>query len=80
MSRYYIYHISGVKVGVTTNIKHRKYLYRKKHGINPDLEILEIIEDESDEFVGNREWEWADKLGYDRGTHYRNVKIKFHGK
>ena len=79
MKKYYIYHISGVKVGVTTKIKHREYLYRKQ-GKNYKLEVLEVIESEDYEEIGNREWEWADKLGYPRGTHYRNVKFKYHGK
>lgn len=79
MSRHYIYHINGTKVGVTTNIKHRKYLYRKKHGANPDLEILEVLENKSDGEVGDREWWWADRFGYERGTHYRHVRNKFHG-
>ena len=76
---HYIYHIPGVKVGVTTNIKHRRYLYRRNQGKNYDLEILEALAGKSDKEVGDREWEWADNLGYPRGTHYSHVKKKFHG-
>ena len=78
-NRHYIYHVRGVKVGVTTNIKHRRYLYRRDHGEKYELEVLDVLENKSDEEVGNIEWQWADKLGYPRGTHYRNVKAKFHG-
>ena len=80
MKKYYIYHIPGVKVGVTTKIKHRRYLYRKNQGKDYHLEVLEVLEGMTDEEVGDREWEWADKFRYPRGSHYKHTRIKFHGK
>jgi hypothetical protein len=69
-----IYHIPGVKVGCTVNLKMRKTQYPE----GTVIEILEIIKCTT-QVAGDREWEWADKLGYERGLHYAeynwNVKL-----
>ena len=77
--KYYIYHIQGLKVGVTTKIKHRRYMYRRDKGKNYELEVLEVMENVTEEEVGDREWWWADQFGYPRGTHYRHTKASWHG-
>jgi hypothetical protein len=60
-----IYHIPGVKVGCTVDFKTRQTQYEK----DTVFEVLEVIEC-TDQVAGDREWEWADKLGYERGLHY----------
>jgi hypothetical protein len=60
-----IYHIPGVKVGCTVDFNNRKKDYKE----DTVFETLEVIEC-TDQFAGDREWYWADALGYERGPHY----------
>jgi general stress protein YciG len=62
---YTIYHIPGVKVGCTVNFKARKMQYEE----GTVFDILEVIECTA-LVASDREWHWADKLGYERGTYY----------
>lgn len=71
--KFIIYHIPGVKVGCTTDIDSRVGLSIKLNGRLNDyssVEILEELENCTEEYAGDREWYWADKLGYKRGLHY----------
>jgi hypothetical protein len=62
-----IYHIPGKKVGCTRDINVRRRWYPK----GTVLEVLEILPEESSpQEAGDKEWEWADRLGYERGGHY----------
>ena len=67
---FYIYHITGRKVGCTNNLDRRKRQYEKDEGTIPDMIILEILQDKTVQQVGDIEWEWAKKFGYKRGNHY----------
>jgi hypothetical protein len=58
------------KVGVTRDLDSRRRWYRKKLGFHPVLRILETLFDATDEQAGDREWWWADQLGYRRGVHF----------
>jgi hypothetical protein len=60
-----IYHIPGVKVGCTVNFECRKKEYKE----GTVFYILEVIECTA-QVAGDREWYWADRLGYERGRHY----------
>jgi hypothetical protein len=68
---YYIYHIPGIKVGATSNPRFRFLEYYESYGRDVVIEIIEEWpEAVGVEFVGDREWYWADNMGYDRGWHY----------
>src|SRR5580700_1047370 len=67
---HYIYEIEGRKVGCCKDIEYRLQLYQDDEGISPKLVILEILHHKTDQEAGDIEWQWADKLGYRRGTHY----------
>jgi hypothetical protein len=64
-----IYHIPGVKVGCTNDFVRRKSDYPG----GTVFEIIEILEDFSDELAGDREFEWADYFGYTKGWHYKDT-------
>jgi hypothetical protein len=65
---YVVYHIIGVKVGCTDDYPRRCYRQGFKDG---EFEILDTWPmSVGDNFVGNREWEWCDAFGYERGPHY----------
>ena len=70
MNKFYIYEIPGRKVGCTKSIESRKMLYKKFENSTPEIILLETLENVTEQEAGDREWEWADKLGYKRGTHY----------
>jgi hypothetical protein len=63
-----IYHIPGLKVGCTSNFKKRQKAYPE----GTIFEVIEVLEGISEEAAGNREWEWADHYGYQRGGFYAN--------
>jgi hypothetical protein len=63
---YTIYHVVGVKVGCTSVFERRK----KQYSEDTVFEILEELDNCTDQFAGDREWWWADKFGYERGPHY----------
>ena len=75
---YYIYHIPGIKIGATKNLKSRLRYNFRKYQIEPI--VIETIEgpdiEEFWQVVGDREWELADLYGYDRGDHYRVIRKK----
>ena len=74
---FYIYEVPTKKVGATHEWDVRSKYNFELHLIKPI--ILETIEGPDDEdmwqIVGDREWELADELGYERGTHYRVMRI-----
>jgi hypothetical protein len=70
MITHIIYHISGRKVGCTNNLEIRKKMYFDAEGKIPNLEILEELQDKTDQEAGDIEWQWADRFGYKRGNHY----------
>ena len=63
-----IYLIPFKKIGCTNDIKRRMRQYPK----GTEFEILEELFGVDETIAGDREWLWADKLGYPRGTHYCN--------
>jgi hypothetical protein len=65
-----IYHIRGRKVGCTTNLDSRQQMYLRAEGRIPEMEILEVLRNKTDQEAGDIEWQWADRFGYHRGTHY----------
>ena len=70
MGKYIIYHIPGKKVGCTANLTQR---YASNTQISMEsIEILETVTGTSEQ-AGDREWEWADRFGYPRHTHYKYV-------
>lgn len=54
------------KVGCTQDLEHRK----KEYDMGRGVKILERLENVTTKEAGDREWYWADKLGYRRGNHY----------
>lgn len=70
MSTYYIYHIPDRKVGCTNNILSRMRAYERSEGQTPEYEILEILSNVTQQYAGDREHWWAEKLGYKREVHY----------
>lgn len=77
MITYYIYEIDGTKAGATKEPHIRDEYNFDRYQIEPKL--LETMEGADDEamwqIVGDREWQWADELGYERGTHYRVMRL-----
>lgn len=71
MITHIIYHIPGRKVGCTKSLEGRKSWYSK----DTIFEVLEELEDKTDQEAGDIEWAWADKFGYRRGVHYTRVAI-----
>lgn len=68
---HYIYHLPGRKVGCTKDLSNRLALYKVEEGqIPPEVLILEKLPSTTIGEAGDREWWWADKLGYKRGIHY----------
>lgn len=65
-----IYEIPGRKVGCTKNFEWRKSLYLSMEGRLPEIKVLQELENITDQEAGDIEWQWADRLGYKRGTHY----------
>jgi hypothetical protein len=61
---HWIYEIPGRKVGCTENLEQRKAWYGKERH---SLVVLEILYNSTEQEAGDKEWEWADKLGYKRG-------------
>jgi hypothetical protein len=69
MIAYYIYHLTGVKVGCTINIDGRGSVLREDSRYDNSLQILETIVREFDDEIswqlaGDHEREWQTKLGY----------------
>jgi len=71
---YYIYHIPGVKIGCTDNIKHRMYSYPK----NTEYEILESHDDIY--VASDREILLQRRYGYpvDKTPYWQTLKIHTH--
>ena len=73
MITHVIYHVPGRKVGCTRSIKSRSQRYLRTEGSVPEMVVLEELHDKTDQEAGDIEWEWADRLGYDRDpNHYAN--------
>ena len=66
-----IYLIPDTKVrNAPNNLSRRKHEYKEKLGFVPIIAILEQLCDHTHQQAGDREWWWAEKLGYKRGLHY----------
>tara|TARA_R110001632_G_C11101777_1_gene391197 strand:+ start:50 stop:541 length:492 start_codon:yes stop_codon:yes gene_type:complete len=80
MKTYYIYHIAGVKIGCTIDLQHRKAYNKRTWGRDIEFSVLETIEGPDTEdmwqVIGDREWELADHYGYNKGLHYKDIRIK----
>ena len=67
---YTIYHIPRMKVGLTINIE----LRRSQYPAGTRFKILEerVLRPcrKSAKLMGDKEWAYADKFGYERGAHY----------
>ena len=78
MKTYYIYHVIGSKIGATSDLENRNNYNRNRYQIEPI--VLETMEGpdtpEYWQIVGDREWELADLYGYDRGTHYLQMRLQ----
>jgi len=76
MRTFYIYHVPGWKVGATTNYKKREKYNFSKYTVEPyiidELELPDTTE--TWQIVGDLEFEYADEFGYDRGTHYAEIR------
>jgi len=72
---YTIYHIPGIKIGCTKDLKTRSRANRKKYGKDINIETLFEYEENliSVNEIGNIEWEFADHYGYKREAHYSNL-------
>jgi hypothetical protein len=71
MITHYIYEIANRKIGCCKNLKYRMQLYEQMEGRRPRfVRIWERLHDATDQEAGDREWWWADTLGYPRGPHY----------
>ena len=67
MITHVIYHApERRKVGCTRDIEARRGWYSR----GTVIEVLEELHDATDREAGDREWHWADKLGYPRRKHY----------
>jgi len=77
MTTFYIYEVQGHKVGATKNWEGRTRHNFNSYSIEPVL--LETMEgpdiEEFWQVVGDREWELADEKGYQRGKHYRLMRL-----
>jgi hypothetical protein len=75
---FYIYEVPGTKNGATHDWPTRRLYNFNEYQIEPI--IVETIEGPDTEdfwqLVGDREWELADLNGYDRGTHYREMRLR----
>ena len=75
---YYIYEVTGIKIGATKQWDQRRNYNFNSYQIEPI--IVETMEGPDTEdmwkVVGDREWELADLNGYDKGTHYRVMRIR----
>tara|TARA_R110002153_G_scaffold181959_1_gene335306 strand:+ start:126 stop:542 length:417 start_codon:yes stop_codon:yes gene_type:complete len=75
---FYIYEVQGHKIGATNDFKNRKTRNFLRYQIEPI--VIETMEGPDDQemwqIVGDREWQLADELGYDRGTHYRVMRVR----
>jgi len=67
---HYIYLLPNRKIGCTKNLERRMTMYEEIEGKRPNYKILEKLYNVSDQEAGDREWYWADELGYKRGNHY----------
>tara|TARA_R110000868_G_scaffold223992_1_gene475845 strand:- start:324 stop:788 length:465 start_codon:yes stop_codon:yes gene_type:complete len=76
--RYYIYEVPGEKIGATADLKRRNKFNINKYQIEPI--IIETLEGPDTEdmwqVVGDREWELADHYGYNRGKHYKVIRLQ----
>jgi hypothetical protein len=76
---YYIYHISGIKIGCTIDLQHRKAYNKRKHGRDIKFYVLETIQgpdtEEMWQVVGDREFALADQYKYLRGRHYKDIRL-----
>ena len=71
MKQYTIYYVVGIKVGCTKSFTVRQIDLRKQFGPDIEIRVLETLPDYvGDQVAGDKEWEWADRLGYWRGAHY----------
>jgi hypothetical protein len=69
-----IYEIPGRKIGCTKrSLKSRQKNYTIEKNGKITLILIEELSDMSDQEAGDREWWWADKLGYKRGPHYTHT-------
>jgi hypothetical protein len=75
---YYIYEVPTEKNGATHEWEERRSYNFNQYQIEPI--IVETIEGPDNEdmwqIVGDREWYYADLNGYERGTHYRAMRLK----
>lgn len=70
-----IYEIPGRKVGCTKDLEGRKMAYSAEEKSNPQMIVREVLKNVTLQEAGDREWWWADELGYQRGTHYTIAAI-----
>ncbi len=78
MTTFYIYEVPGVKNGATKHWDQRRQYNFDQYSIEPIIvETYDMPDDEDTwQFIGDREWELADQNGYPRGTHFKDMCIK----
>jgi hypothetical protein len=73
---FYIYEVPGIKNGATHDWPTRRLYNFNQYQIEPI--IIETMEGPDNEdmwqIVGDREWELADLNGYDKGSHYIEMR------
>ena len=72
MKEIFIYHIPGIKVGVTLNLKRRTGELLRKYGKDKTVELLEVCK--TYKSADEREFYWADHFKYPRGTSYLKMR------
>ena len=75
---YYIYEIPGIKNGATKHWDQRRQYNFNLYQIEPIIIETYDMPDNEDtwQFIGDREWELADLNGYDRGVHYKTTILR----
>lgn len=79
MKTFYIYKLEGDKCGATHRWNER-FSENSNTYNNTNMSLLETYEGEDNEdtwqIIGDIEWSYADRFGYDRGTHYREIRTR----
>ena len=77
MTTFYIYEVLGEKCGATYALEFRNYANKRKYNIVPTvLKSYDMPDNEETwQFIGDREWALADEKGYRRGAHYKAMRI-----
>jgi hypothetical protein len=75
---FYIYEVPGEKNGATKHWDQRRQYNFNLYQIEPVIiETYDMPNNEDTwQFIGDREWELADQNGYPRGVHYKTTVLR----